>query len=281
MKAQSSEKGRHVILRASRGDSLPETLVRVLEDEAVACGWLRASGVLEDVQIRAFRSDGGGLAPVRRLDGQVHVVALEGSIGLAGGALSVGLRAIVARETDRGLETLAGEIVSARVVALEIIVTALDDVAIPRALDGDAGVWLLGEGAPAASGEAAARVKDPAWGAAVAASSAATTAATAESAPRPRPAATSAPNLVAGGAVMPPKPARPERNDEDTLVPEVGSIVDHFAFGRCDVVKSDEDRVHLKVQKDGRVKEIALEMLRVTPLPDEDGVRRFKLERRI
>ena len=69
--------------------------------------------------------------------------------------------------------------------------------------------------------------------------------------------------------------------DLDAPVPEAGDVVDHFAFGRCDVVKSDGDRLHLRIHKDGRIREIALEMLRVTPL-DADGTgRRFKLERRI
>jgi hypothetical protein len=46
------------------------------------------------------------------------------------------------------------------------------------------------------------------------------------------------------------------------------------------VLKSDGDRLHLRT-KDQRVKEIALEMLRVTPLPEEDGHRRYRLDRRL
>lgn len=272
MKAQTSEKGRHVVFRASAGEKLPDALVRALEDEAVACGWIRASGVLEAVELRALRSDGSPAS--RRLDGRVHVVSLEGSIGLAGGALSVGMRAIVARETDRGLETLAGEIVSARVVGLEAIVTALDDVAIPRGLDAGAGVWLLGEAgateARAAPKVDAQRADAPKaeWSEAVAAS--------AEPPKRPAPA------IAPIGAAIPQRPVRPEQPEApDAVVPEEGAVVDHFAFGRCDVIKSDGDRLHLRMHRDGRVKEIALEMLKATPLPDEDGKKRFKLERRL
>jgi hypothetical protein len=65
-------------------------------------------------------------------------------------------------------------------------------------------------------------------------------------------------------------------------VPERGDIVEHFAFGSCEVVRSEGDRLHLRVGKDGRIREIALEMLRVTPLGDsESGAHRFKLERRL
>jgi hypothetical protein len=47
------------------------------------------------------------------------------------------------------------------------------------------------------------------------------------------------------------------------------------------VVKSDGERLHLRIPKDGRIREIALEMLRVIPLDSEGTGRLFKLERRI
>ena len=81
---------------------------------------------------------------------------------------------------------------------------------------------------------------------------------------------------------MPQRIVHPPRADVDGgPVPEPGDVVDHFAFGRCDVVKSDGDRLHLRVHKDGRIREIALEMLRVTPIEADGSGRQFKLERRI
>ncbi len=80
---------------------------------------------------------------------------------------------------------------------------------------------------------------------------------------------------------MPQRPPRPP-TDFDTLYPEPGDAVEHFAFGSAEVLRSDGDRLHLRVHKDGRIREIALEMLRVTRLPDtEDGKRHFRLERRM
>ena len=64
--------------------------------------------------------------------------------------------------------------------------------------------------------------------------------------------------------------------------PQAGDMVEHFAFGTCEVIKSDGDRLHLKVHKDGRIREIALQMLKVARLDDSaEGRRRFKLERRM
>lgn len=79
---------------------------------------------------------------------------------------------------------------------------------------------------------------------------------------------------------MPARPP-PRADTSHDVLPEEGDAVEHFAFGSCDVVKSDGDRLHLKVRKDGRVKEIALEMLRVQLLESEGTVRRFLLQRKM
>ncbi len=280
--AYPSATSRHLVLRASAGEIVPDALTARLRDEGVACGWMRASGVLADVELRAFDGELGTLGSTRRIAGPVQVLSLEGAIGLSGGEPSLSMRALLARETDRGLETLAGEISAARTVALEVLVTALDDLALERALDPSAGVWLLGAsgGAPAARPAPARPAAPAAWSSALAASDDAPA-----EPPRARAAspalAGQAPHAVGQVAPMPQRPARPGI-DLDTPTPEPGDAVDHFAFGRADVIKSDGDRLHLRVHKDGRVREIALEMLKVTRMPDaDDGKRSFRLERRI
>lgn len=273
-----SDKARHLLLRASDGERLPDALLVLLAQEGVACGWLRASGVLRDVEIRAFDASSGALGETRRIAGPVQALAIEGAIGHIGGEPSLSMRAILARETDRGLETIAGEIVAAGALALEAIATSLDDASIERALDASAGIWLLG-GAAAAPTRAAAHPQAAPRAAATPAWSAALEASTAEAAEEPSPRPVASPTATA--APMPRRPSRPGI-DLDAPSPEPGDVVDHFAFGRCDVLRSDGDRLHLKVHKDGRIREIALEMLRVTPLETTgEGKRHFKLERRM
>ena len=77
------------------------------------------------------------------------------------------------------------------------------------------------------------------------------------------------------------KPILPE--EEDQAVPEPGDVVEHFAFGRCEVVKTDGDRLHLRLPKDQRIKEIALEMLRVELIPAVEGEtsKHYKLARKL
>ena len=275
MKSVPTEKSRHFVLRAESGETLPDALVGELRDAKITCGWLRASGVLADIELRIVGADLGAPSAVHRI-GHAQLISLDGSIGVVGRELSLGLRAVVARAGAAGVETFAGELVSAQVVALEAVVTAFDDVVATRALDTRAGVWVLGELAEKKLSDAAARA---AWGDAVAASK---DAAHPPAPKRPAPAAVSN-NSASSSAAMPQRITRPGVVSEDTLVPDAGDIVDHFAFGRCDVLKSESDRLHLRIHKDGRVREIALEMLRVTLVPNDDpsAPRHFVLARRM
>jgi predicted DNA-binding protein with PD1-like motif len=274
LRSHRSDHARHVIVRATGGAPLPDALVAKLIDERVTCGWLRASGLLADVELRAFDAHLGRVGQPRRLAGPVQVIALESSIGLAGGQPSFSLRAVLARETDRGLETIAGEIVSARALALEVMVTALDDLTLERAVDEATGLAMLGPPRDATAPAGFAAVPAPAtttWSTAVEAS------VQTDREPAGGQTGSRAPTVT---VTIPQRPARPEL-DLDTPVPEPGDVVDHFAFGRCDVIKSDGDRLHLRIHKDGRIREIALEMLRVTRLEGGGPGPRFKLERRL
>ena len=304
---------RHLLLRFTQPARLPDALLAALRDEVVLAGWVRASGVISEIQVRALdprdpsRDPRTGSTP-RHISGSVQVIALEGSVGLSGGDVSCGMRVVLARETDSGLETIAGDLVDARIEALEVLITAFDDVTATRQLD-RAGVWVLDatEGAPrpepapnAAAGlPTAATAPAPAPIASVIVPSPAQSGfsevvrASQPEAPRPEPARQNAPPPAAAArpsptfsqsAAMPQRIAKPvQAETEDDEVPEPGDIVEHFAFGRCEVVKTDGDRLHVRLGKDQRIKEIALEMLKVTPLPPEEGqtTKYFKLSRKL
>jgi predicted DNA-binding protein with PD1-like motif len=276
LKVETSDKARHIVLRAEVGDVLPDVLIKALREHRVAGGWLRGNGVLSEIELRAYGSDIGGHGAGRRIAGPAQALVLDGSIGVADGDVSLGLRGVFARETDRGFDTVAGEIMAARVVALEVIVTALDDVVLPRGLDPDAGVWLFsdvaGGVAPAAPSNPETprmppRALSPGWSEAVSASAVA---------PKDRPGVPARPLQP-----VPLRPTRASEGNEDGLFPVAGDFVEHFAFGTCEVLRSDGDRLHLKVGKDGRIREIALEMLRVTLLTSDGETQRYRLDRKM
>jgi predicted DNA-binding protein with PD1-like motif len=250
--AHRSSSARHIVLRAAPGDAFPAALIAALVAENVKRGWLRATGVLEDVDARPLLSTGD--ADARRvLPGAVHLLHLDASIDADGKNLELVCRGVVAFEGDRGYETLGMRIVSARIRTMEVLVTVLDDLVVAR-------TW-------AAAIEASARSEPlPASG----------------TAPVTPPRAVGP--ATSGTVAIPPRPLRPATVDVDGPVPEVGDTVEHFALGRGEVVKSDGDRLHVRGQKDGRIREIALEMLRVSLLDEPAvpaGTRHFKLERRL
>ena len=314
MKTTPSATFRHLLLRSDSGEKLPGALVEALREHAVTGGWWSGSGVVRDVEIRAFDTKKNALGSVNKIPGPVHLLSVEGAIGNSNGTLSIGMRVVIARDTDSGLETLAGELTSATVVGLEAMVTALDDVAVDRILDEKAGVWLVGLGRGASAGVtpakpamaveerkemAEARNLPEIAAPAVVPSAPAVVEKSAPKAAESSPGAWSqavtggveatkdgapvvrAPFRSGGpGSAMPARPP-PRADTSHDVLPEEGDAVEHFAFGSCDVVKSDGDRLHLKVRKDGRIKEIALEMLRVQLLESEGTVRRFLLQRKM
>lgn len=70
-------------------------------------------------------------------------------------------------------------------------------------------------------------------------------------------------------------------DDVPNAMPGAGDLVDHFAFGLCQVLMGDEDTLKIRdLHGRGRIREIRVEMLKVTGPTAKDGKRLFKLARR-
>ena len=278
---QTSQSQHAVFFRLNSGDALPDALVARLREAGIATGTLRAHGVLEHVELRTFQAQTRAFGSTRSISGAVHAITIDGTIGLSEGTPQVVLRAILSRETDAGVETLSGVIASARVVALEVIATSAQDLALPLVHDGRAGLPMLADGnasSTSAPVSPSPRDESPRPAPAAPAGGWADAVATSNAQPPLRPLGSQ--NLP---AKPPPRAVASTAYEGDQVFPEPGDLVQHFAFGTCEVVRSDGDRLHLKVGKDGRIREIALEMLKVTLLGEDANVRprHFKLDRKI
>jgi hypothetical protein len=93
----------------------------------------------------------------------------------------------------------------------------------------------------------------------------------------PAPAGAPSPAFGSSGT-LPKRPAAVDTSVES--YPEEGDIANHFAFGRCTVVSSDGERLRLQQERDGRVREVALSMLRVGSPVMVDGKRHWELARK-
>lgn len=93
--------------------------------------------------------------------------------------------------------------------------------------------------------------------------------------------ATPVPNDWAKAALASAALRRAAEAEREPLVPEPGDLVQHFAFGLCEVLMGDDERLKIRdLDGPGRIREIRLDMLRVNGPGDRDGKRLFRLERK-
>jgi hypothetical protein len=204
--------------------------------------WINGTGHVEAVELRIA---GDGSDPVHSLKGRLTLLQLSGP---AGGPFSL----ILARASDVGIELLGGVLVRARSAGVSLAVhpagvsTGRSSAAAGVAADAPAFATTLQGPAAVAS-----RPESPAlpWATAAAANARAL--------------------------------ARDAEAREEEPVPEAGDLVDHFAFGKCEVLTSDGDRLRIR-DLDGpkRIREVSLAMLRVTEPTESDGKRLFRLVRK-
>ncbi|WP_437765536.1 DUF296 domain-containing protein [Sorangium sp. So ce281] len=298
MNVLEARRARHLIIRLDRGEELPAALVRALDEAEARSGWIEGVGSLEKAEVALFDQASRTYAKTRVLDGPCDVVALSGNIALQQGETSLRLSATLARESGVGLQLAAGELVWARVYGLELRVTAFDDLPLVRVFDDRTGAMQLAtqsSAIPALAGEPP-RLAPPVQAAEPPRATPphavepprATPPAPAIEPPRatppapavepPRAASTGSAELAA--TPLPQRPIRPRQEDEP--YPEVGDSVTHFHFGDCTVISSDGERIRLRQERDGRVREVSLTMLRIEP-PTVDaatGRKQFRLARK-
>jgi hypothetical protein len=213
----------------------------------------RGTGVVSEVALQGIAFDGSS-GRTRTLSGMWYL-ALD--VDVDGGSLA--MHGVLSQDGPTGVQIFAGEILDAH-CALLTVRAELEGASASPAVRG-------------VTGDATAVFASP-------------TPAPEDSTPKPR-AEASAPVLLgvalssSGATAMPQKPRRVEIDLSDALTPETGDFVEHFAFGRCEVVKSDGERLHVRLPKDSRTKEIAIAMLRVTRLADSSEKRVFRLDRKM
>jgi hypothetical protein len=180
-------------------------------------------------------------------DGAPAVTALRGQFNLLSmtGPRRGPLTVTLARVSDAGLQVVGGELVRGRSAGVTVILQPVTHDAVAQ----DPG--RPDPVTPDAAGLARKIPASPAtWATAAAASAAAK--------------------------------GRDQDDHGDDPTPEAGDRVEHFAFGLCEVLTSDGDRLRIRdVEGPHRVREVSLAMLRVTGPTESEGKRLFQLVRRV
>lgn len=263
-------------LASIENSKLPVDLSALLRDEAVACGWVSGFAVFESLELLVTSESGR----VERVQMKGPIAGqLEGIVGMGDRDVTVSLRGVFSKRGALGVETVSGVVHSATARHGEMHIVALDDANGSLAVDPSTGFDTLRLSASGTTkGTSTQR----------AAASDASTYASARRVDDSRPsAAGSQPQMSPGGSAagLPLKPVaratHEEEEEDDGPMPEAGDLAEHFAFGRCEVLKTDGDRLHVRLEKDQRIKEISTNMLKVTRLDDVGGKRIFKLARKL
>ncbi len=263
MQVVASQPSSVVEVSLEPGDELVESIKRALADGGYDNAFVVGSGEIEDAEVLSLSASGGARIH-RKLAGACDLIALSGNFGEAG----LELRASLSRETESGASTVGGLLIKATVVSVELR-------ALVRAPQAGAALRrsVPSAAAPAPPSVPAAPAPPRAEPSAPTIPILAPTPVREVEAPRPP-----SPSTPSSGVPLPPKLRRVESAE---IYPEERDVVTHFAFGRCVVTFSDGERIRLQQEPEGRVREVALSMLRIeTPTILEDGRKHWELSRK-
>jgi len=276
-----------IVIAPRRGDDVLHLLRTALAENAVGNAWIVGRGTFEEIELR----DG---EITRTFATTSRIVALDGRARAGNGEGEIALAATVARSTARGPEFLVGDVVRALAGTMELLVTPLELQAgahdeSPRRHPDEI------DEAPAPRAPRAEGPPSP-WAALADAS------AEAQSRPAPSPTRAATPNVRSAAAIAParaatydprspgtgptplPPPAAPvpprRKSIDEEIYPEPGDLLDHFAFGRCIVLRSDGDEMLVQNPTSGRTRTIRISALHASQPTDEDGKRLFRLTQR-
>lgn len=288
MNVVESKRVRHLVLHLERGEEIPVALIRALHDAEAKAAKITGVGIVESAELAGI--DAQGRSHILRTDSPAVVVSLLGNVAVEDGAMNVHLYATLSRQTDVGHQTFSGHLRWGRASALDLFVTVFDDLVLERLTDEHGFSVALHATTRSPSGSASRVVVEEAPREHVAVSRepvaaprepvAVQTVVAAK--PAPREAELDLKLQPSAPALTPPtRPAKPQEDTVETY-PDVNDLVNHFHFGECEVMGSDGERIKLRQIKDGRMREVALAMLKIEG-PSTDaatGKRQFKLSRK-
>lgn len=256
-----SLRGRRLVGRLERGADLASSLLDLAAQRSVRSAEVRATGLLEELELRWFDQRARAWRP-RRLFEPVQLVQLSGTIGERDGRPILDAQVVVSTapgERDGAVQLHAGQLVRARVYSVELVLDSFDDLLLRRGPERALGLDVLRQVAPAEGAPplAPAAPLDPEPD-------------TAEANPSPTWA------QVAAASPEPPEPV--EDLTEDPVA--AGDVIEHPRFGRCVVerIEGDSDFAQVRM-RNARLIRLSLDVLTlVRDGVDEGGARRFRAE---
>jgi predicted DNA-binding protein with PD1-like motif len=259
---------------------LNQALLTICHERQIRCATVQATGVLDELSVAHYDRAARSLGQVRLFRSSLHLLAASGTISEESGRLQLTLNVTASRQRDNGVELLGGLCLSAKVVSCEIIIDAMDDLILRRAVDKGTGLHTWTEHFAASAG--AAPVVAPAVKLAEAKPAEARPAEERPPLSRVESQATAtvveskqswADAVMASVRAEAETPAVEDRAPEDEYRPvRPGDLLDHQQFGRCVVQRVDSDQETVTVRlRNNRLVRLNLEVLHVRYQGEEEG----------
>jgi predicted DNA-binding protein with PD1-like motif len=298
MLVTSSQSVRSLVVRLNKGEDLGESLASLITSQRITVATVQGHGALEAVILDSYDARARTYGDARTFTGRLELVSLTGHLSTREGSPDLYLHAAVARDTGNGVELLGGRLIEAQVVAVELTLTLHDDLSLERSPEATGiPTWRTGSSTPsvaprppALSSVASAVAESVRPRRITTAERAETAAAAAPPAPAPTvvtkratvvPDASKPASLADAAQQLNAMPAKHERavDENESVTPEitVGDVLEHPTFGDAQVVGLHDDRCDIKLVRSGSVRTIMLDYFEVTPQPERDGARVWKL----
>jgi predicted DNA-binding protein with PD1-like motif len=275
-----SQRGRRILARIERNESVVDVIERIARDHTVTTGFVEAVGVLAELTVSTYDAGARARTASRTLTGPVELVSLKGTLASTEGVLRADVHVLVTKETELGPVVVGGHLESAEAISVDLVIHALDDLGVRRDRDERSGLVVMqGESrrdasrAQSAPAREQAPAREPAFarepdrrGVVHAPQPVATGWAAAA-------AASASPTRGPVTDIEDPLGAPVKKAVEEDYSPAVGEYVDHRQFGLCRVEKVGGDGELLIRLETGRRKEIRIDIFDVSA-PKMEGSRK-------
>lgn len=296
MLAAPSTGGRRLVCALGRGDELVEALRALCVDHEVRTAEIRGAGILEEVQLASYDPLSQMWLGARPVVGPLELLSLWGSVSEESGQTAIRIHASMApcaAAAEAPRPALGGQLASARVFSVELVIECFDDLILRRHRDAATGLapWkeAIGLGRPAElpdhPTETLERI-DPARAAVPVPGRREVVAP--RPAPEPSPPRYPADSPMAAfsgppsGRIAPGEPdllpEQPPPQQGDGVPPRLipGDLIDHPRLGRCvvDALEDDGEVARLRLRS-GRVVRLDLDALNLSRRPGTTAPRIF------
>ncbi len=245
MQLINTGKSRRFIGELSRGMEVGKALTRLLQENAIRCGYVKIMGHLSEAEME-IDGQKGPQTVVKKIAKPCQIVSCEGLVTELNGKFDPVLYTLLSFDGETGALTLGGVLKKAVVLSCDILLESFDDCFVRKKRDQKTGL--------------------PMWENAFSQLQ--------EERDSPSPPSNTHPGTLSQATTL----LEEEELEEEEVIPSPGDTIVHFKFGRCLVLKFEpkNDSIQIKMPSE-RTATLKVQYLTFSLLQElEDGAKLYK-----